>query len=79
MRFKSPNGSPIVGTYDTIQALARATEFSENGEPEYTGDTEVFWDTQETITRDDHIVYLDDDGDEWLFSDLVPDTDEEEE
>lgn len=79
MRFKSPSGSPIVGTYERLTARANATEYSATGEPDYAGDTEVFWDEQKTVMRDGSMIYLDEDGMEWIFTDLIPDTDEEEE
>lgn len=79
MRFLSPNGSPIVGTYEVVYARADATDYEADGTPNHDGYTEVFWDTQKTVTRGGEIVYLDEDGEEWVFSDLIPDDDDEEE
>lgn len=79
MRFVSPNGHQIVGTVERIPGLAQATEYSATGEPEYDGYTEPYWDGQETVTRDGKILYQDENGDEWTFDELSPDTDDEDE
>lgn len=69
--YKSPTGSLIVGTLETIQGSAQITEITEAGDPVYAGDTEVFWDSQETVERDGQTVFLDEDGEEWVFGDLT--------
>ena len=78
MRFLSPNGLPIVGTLETLKARAEATEYSATGEPEYSGETDVWWDEQKTVTKGNSLVYLDEDGYEWVFPDLVPEDEDEE-
>jgi hypothetical protein len=83
MRFISPNGSRIIGTLERLTARANATEFSETGEPDYEGGTEVFWDDQETVTVCRRIgdtlsiVYLDEHGAEWTFDQLSPEPGQE--
>jgi hypothetical protein len=81
MRFKAPNGSPIIGTLERISGRADAEHYSETGDPEYDGGTEVFWDDQETVCRRVgdtlSIVYLDEIGIEWTFDQLSPEADEE--
>lgn len=72
MKFTSPTGSEIIGTLETIPGVAAAEEFDAAGKPEYSGSTEVDWDNQKTIERNGSLVYVDDDGAEWLFSDLTP-------
>lgn len=73
MRFVSPTGSPIIGTLETIIGRANAVEYSETGAPDYDGGTEVYWDEQKTVERNGSPVYLDENGGEWAFSQLVPD------
>lgn len=81
MRFLSPNGSPIVGTKELIPGMAYASEYSETGEPEYEGETDVYWNDQKTIKRRGpngkvSLVYLDEGGEEWTFDQLSPEPDD---
>jgi hypothetical protein len=80
-QYRSPDGSPpIVGTSDLIFARANIHGIDEEThEPEYEGYTEVFWDTQTTRTRDRKPLWLDEDGNEWTFDQLVPVDDDAEE
>lgn len=49
----------IMGTFEFIQGSALG-EFDEDGEFVFEGDTEMFWDTAETVTDDKgNIVVLD--------------------
>jgi len=79
MRFLAPNGNPIVGTLETLFGCANATEFSETGEPEYDGETTIWWDEQRTVHKGASMVYVDENGDQWTFDQLVPDTEDDEE
>lgn len=45
-------GAQIIGTYERVDGYAELDGFDEQGEPNYTGSTEIWWDNQETI-RDD--------------------------
>jgi hypothetical protein len=73
MNFLSPNGHAIVGTAETILATARISDIDpETGEPEYEGGTDVHWDTQETLERDGHILFVCEQGEEWTFDQLRP-------
>ncbi|MGO6727243.1 hypothetical protein ACCS45_03850 [Rhizobium ruizarguesonis] len=73
MKFLSPNGHAIVGTAETILATARISDIDpETGEPEYEGGTDVHWDTQETLARNGHILFVCEQGDEWTFDQLRP-------
>lgn len=78
MKFISPDGSPIVGTLERLTGRADATEYSETGEPNYEGNTVIFWDDQETVTRKGKTIYLCEDGEEWTFDQLTPAPDEDE-
>jgi hypothetical protein len=46
---------------------------------QYTGETEMFWDDQETIERDGKVIFVDEQGEEWTFDELVLAEDEEAE
>lgn len=71
-RYRSPNGSEIVGTAEQVLATANVSGIDPHtGEPEYAGDTEIHWDTQVTLTRDRKILFVDDNGDEWTFDQLT--------
>lgn len=70
-RYFSPNGSEIVGTLEHLTARAEITGIERNGDPIYMGETEVFWDSQTTQTRNGAVIFLDHDGMEWTFDQLV--------
>lgn len=69
--YKSPNGTAIVGTSDTIPATALINGIYDDGTPSYEGNSNVDWDSQKTKTRDGKILYIDEDGKEWTFDQLV--------
>lgn len=56
-QLESPDGTRIIGTYDTIPgvALILGAIRTDNGDldPDYVGETEVIWDGQETETDDE--------------------------
>jgi hypothetical protein len=71
--MQSPNGSEIKGTLETLSGCALAYEFDETGEPNYQGETEIWWDEQKTVTNDKgQMLYLDEDGNEWTWDQLTP-------
>lgn len=70
--FKSPNGHFIVGTAETVLATAWISYIDPmTQEPEYEGGTKVYWNSQETLTRNGHILFVCTQGDEWTFDQLV--------
>lgn len=73
-QFKSPTGSLINGTLETVTARCRITGIDPTtGQVlDYTGNTEVFWDEMKPVTRGGKMVFLDEDGDEWTFDRLSP-------
>ncbi|WP_457154731.1 hypothetical protein [Mesorhizobium sp. P5_C1] len=77
--YLSPTGSPITGTLERLSGRANISSIDENGQPEHSGGTDVFWDDMMTVTRDGKIVYLDEAGEEWTFDQLAPEVDEDEE
>ncbi|MGO7308821.1 hypothetical protein ACCS91_33740 [Rhizobium ruizarguesonis] len=75
--YRSPNGHEIIGTAEIILATAPISGINADGTPIYTSwaSTEVDWDTQETVKRDGKILFVDEEGDEWTFDQLVPEED----
>lgn len=71
----APDGTPIKGTLERIQGCAFAFTLTrdDNGTllPDYYGETKIYWDTQETITSCDETVYLDENENQWLESQLI--------
>jgi hypothetical protein len=81
VRLKAPNGKQIKWTSEIIPGTADCEVFrDETGKVvvDYDGTdgTEACWDAGETETRDGQIVFVDDDGNEWLESELVPEDQE---
>jgi hypothetical protein len=71
MRAVAPNGEEIVGTLETLQARANIEKNSfkigADGciDFEWEGSTDVYWDTQETVTRDGKRIFLGVSGRDW--------------
>lgn len=70
--MKAPDGTPIVATLETIPGEAPLA-WGEGFDFEFRGGTEVYWDDQKTVRRAGQDVYLDEEGNEWLESQLVDD------
>lgn len=72
----APNGKLIVGTLESLiaQADIEVDSFSkdENGELEfdYTGNSDVSWDTQETYCEGDERIFVDEGGETWKESEI---------
>lgn len=60
----------IRGTLERVHGVARATGFRGTGAIDYVGDTEMWWDGAETVMRDGQRVWVDEDGDEHLESEI---------
>ena len=54
-----------------ICATALIAGIGDNGEPEYEGESEVHWDTQESQLRDGKTLFIDESGELWTFDQLV--------
>ena len=71
----SPKGHPIIGTYDLIPGCALVRDFSitaDGLEPEYAGETKVYWDGQTTDTNEKgEKFYQCSNGDAWTESELT--------
>ena len=71
MTWRAPNGDAIVGTLEKLIGTALITDIEDNGTPIFEGETKVDWDSQETVTRNDKIIFVDESGYEWTFDDLT--------
>jgi hypothetical protein len=69
-RYRAPNGELIIGTAEMVLCTANIDGISDDGMPDYTGDTDVHWDTQETQTKNGKILFVCESGDEWTFDQL---------
>lgn len=70
--FVSPTGSKIIGTLERLTGVATLSTINDDGTPNYLGKTDIFWDDQETATREGEIIFLDQNGAEWTFGELAP-------
>jgi hypothetical protein len=76
-RAYAPNGKQIVGTLEKVYGEALISYFEEASPDslEYAGETDIWWDSKQSITRKtpsgESIVFLDEDRNEWLAGDLV--------
>jgi hypothetical protein len=65
----SPTDKLIVGTADTVNAVANTTGWSDCGDPIFQGGSDVDWDSQVTRTLPvdgaETRIVVDEDGDEW--------------
>lgn len=68
----SPDDSPIIGSYERIQGVALISGFDpQTRDPIYTGQTNVYWDSQKTeLNLMLEPTYVDDNGQTWALSTL---------
>lgn len=69
--YVSPNNSPIVGTYERVYGVAVVTGITDEGDPVYEGSTDMYWNSQETVYSDGETLWVDEDGNKWVFSELT--------
>lgn len=71
-RYKSPLGDEIIGVLEVVRGCANINGFYQDGSPQYAGGTTMYWDEQKPVVDEDGgMIYLDELGAEWKFSDLV--------
>ncbi len=61
MKALSPEGNEIIGTLESVQGTARAAvEFTSDGKlaVEYSGETEMDWDSQQAKTEDGERLFV---------------------
>jgi hypothetical protein len=70
-QYVAPNGAAIVETLERVTATNGILGIYADGTPEYdSAGSRVHWDSQVQVTRKGQPVFLDENGDEWLFSQL---------
>ncbi len=76
MVLVSPAGTVITGTLERLSGRANIVPGSVRKadaggiEFDYEGSTDIFWEEQHTVTRDGDLVFLDENGDDYLESEL---------
>jgi hypothetical protein len=69
--YLSPTGIAIVAQLVMTPGKCDILGIEANGEPEYAGGTEHFYDDQYVQTRRGKALFLDENGDKWTFDQLV--------
>jgi hypothetical protein len=72
MKFGTPNcpecGKPVTGTLESVQGTAEVVQ-NEDGSFDWGGNTEICWDSQETVHDDEGLVTAScEDHHEWQTS-----------
>lgn len=81
----APNGAEIIGTSETISGTARFinSNITQNAdgtyEFEWSGGTDIDWDSQTTDEDRGERLFVDDSGETWRESELVLEEEEDEE
>ncbi len=71
-KYQAPTGSPICGSAEFVLVTASIAGIKPDGTPEYDGArSEVHWDTQKQVMRDDKPLFVDENGEEWTFDQLT--------
>jgi hypothetical protein len=72
--LQAPDGAKIIGTEETISAVARIHNVAPNGSGgfdfDHTGDTDLDDNGQESVTVLGEIVYRDENGKNWMEREL---------
>jgi hypothetical protein len=63
----SPTGKEIIGTLETVPGIAFCTFTDSPTGPvsQYSGETEIDWDGQESLQENGRTLYVDKNGDVW--------------
>ena len=73
----APNGSPIIGQLTIIHhAVSLVSGFKPIGTDDYdhinfTGETKINWDSQQSVRRGGELIFVDVNGEEWPMSQLI--------
>ncbi|TIQ64402.1 MAG: hypothetical protein E5X41_17225 [Mesorhizobium sp.] len=70
--MKAPDGTPIVATPENIPGTC-AVEFNADGTFWHLGGTNIDWDSQKTVLLAGQTVFIDENDNEWLQSQLIAD------
>lgn len=72
--LRAPNGLEIKGTLERLAGVSCLVSLAiKDGKLiyEYDGETEVYWEEQETVQRDGEPVFVDVEGGEWTTRQLL--------
>lgn len=70
--YKTPTGKTMQGVLQVLSGVALAHGPGEDGEPEYEGETDVWWDEQKDVENEaGQTIWVDEDGDEWPEDQLI--------
>jgi len=80
--FKTPTGKDVEGVLQVMSGVSRALGPDAAGNPDWAGDTRVFWDESEDVMKPDasgklQRVWICEDGCEWLESELTVEVEDE--
>ena len=74
-QFRTPTGKELTGTWELINCVARTMGVTRRPdgtfEPEYEGETDVDWDSQEPICDKGRRLWVDEDGRNWNEANLI--------
>jgi hypothetical protein len=77
--YVKDSGLKIIGTEERVPATAIVNGWSDLGDPIYAGQTELDWDGQHTITADEVMMVVDENGEPHLYTDCELRDDEDKE
>ena len=76
MNLLSPKGTVIIATLERLSGCSLIVPGSVRAEPaggfsfDYEGSTDIYWDEQRTVIENDQRVFVDEEGMEYLESEL---------
>lgn len=77
-KFFAPDGAPIVGTLQTVEAIAMIEGLESSAvDPIYTGDSKILWETMEPKLKGLSSIFVDDQGRRWSLGQLRSEDDPE--
>ena len=74
--YRTPTGKELQGVLTSFTGVSVAFGPDSDGQPEWQGETDVWWEESHDVERDDGTgqmrrVWVDEDGEEWLESQLL--------
>ena len=71
-QYKSPNGSRIIGTKELVPGLSLIDGISDDGTPNYCGQTDLDWNCQTSVRdAEGNMLFVDEKDQVWTFSQLL--------
>jgi hypothetical protein len=68
--FVKGTNTEIIGTLETLSAVAYAHAIRDDGSPEYSGESRIHWDEQKTVLKDGERVWIGEDSMEYAQSQI---------